>query len=58
MLIAIACFVGVLSLLLGAYWFFVLRPGDGSATNPVAAPQPDAGCRATFTDVAAERAQT
>jgi tight adherence protein B len=25
MLIAIACFVGVLSLLLGAYWFFVLR---------------------------------
>jgi len=26
MLIAIACFVGVLSLFLGAYWFFVLRP--------------------------------
>jgi tight adherence protein B len=26
MLIAISCFVGVLSLLLGAYWFFVLRP--------------------------------
>ena len=25
MSIAIACFVGVLSLLLGAYWFFVLR---------------------------------
>jgi tight adherence protein B len=25
MLIAIVCFVGVLSLLLGAYWFFVLR---------------------------------
>jgi tight adherence protein B len=25
MLIAIACFVGVLGLLLGAYWFFVLR---------------------------------
>lgn len=25
MLIAIACFVGVLSILLGAYWFFVLR---------------------------------
>jgi len=26
MSIAVACFVGVLSLLLGAYWFFVLRP--------------------------------
>jgi tight adherence protein B len=26
MSIAIACFVGVLGLLLGAYWFFVLRP--------------------------------
>src|SRR6186997_2720724 len=26
MSIAIACFVGVLSLLLGVYWFFVLRP--------------------------------
>ena len=26
MSIAIACFVGVLSLLLGAYWFFVVRP--------------------------------
>src|SRR4029077_11337230 len=26
MSIAIACFIGVLSLLLGAYWFFVLRP--------------------------------
>ena len=26
MLIAITCFVGVLSLFLGAYWFFVLRP--------------------------------
>jgi tight adherence protein B len=26
MSIAIACFLGVLSLLLGAYWFFVLRP--------------------------------
>ena len=26
MSIAIACFLGVLGLLLGAYWFFVLRP--------------------------------
>lgn len=26
MSIAVACFVGVLSLVLGAYWFFVLRP--------------------------------
>ena len=26
MSIAIACFIGVLSLLLGAYWFFIVRP--------------------------------
>ena len=26
MLIATACFIGVLSLFLGAYWVFVLRP--------------------------------
>ena len=30
MSIAIACFVGVLSLLLGAYWFFVVRPEDAA----------------------------
>ena len=35
MLIAIACFIGVLGLFIGAYWFFVLRL-EGEAEQRIA----------------------